>query len=273
MLSLGTYGGPGAVSTSWTPCRQSSWAPGSAEAIRSVRAAAQKLARCAASEPVLTRLAGRVITPPSIRPPERRNPFLPFEPEPRASMILAASALPPGCAIRTTPAAPDDSFVALDAVAQAQLVARGDVTPHELALAAIALPSALALECDEAMTGFHDNDIKSQAWQDIAHANVQAVRDAVADDPCYAMMRAGDGRGPLFWAHEFYNQEIIDVLVHHGADRAARDRGGKRPDQMIRAPPMTFEAPPADDEEEYEYGADDDDDDVYVTKSSPHDEM
>lgn len=142
-----------------------------------------------------------------------------------------------------------------------------------LALAAIALPSALALECDEAMTGFHDNDIKSQAWQDIAHANVQAVRDAVADDPCYAMMRAGDGRGPLFWAHEFYNQEIIDVLVHHGADRAARDRGGKRPDQMIRAPPMTFEAPPADDEEEYEYGADDDDDDVYVTKSSPHDEM
>ena len=78
------------------------------------------------------------------------------------------------------------------------------------------------------------------------HANVQAVRDAVADDPCYAMMRAGDGRGPLFWAHEFYNQEIIDVLVHHGADRAARDRGGKRPDQMIRAPPMTFEAPPAD---------------------------
>ena len=141
-----------------------------------------------------------------------------------------------------------------------------------LALAAVALPSALALECDEAMTGFHDNDIKSQAWQDIAHANVQAVRDAVADDPCYAMMRAGDGRGPLFWAHEFYNQEIIDVLVHHGADRAARDRGGKRPDQMIRAPPMTFEAPPVDDEEEYEYEPDDDDD-VYVAKSSPHDEM
>ena len=98
-----------------------------------------------------------------------------------------------------------------------------------LALAAIALPSALALECDEAMTGFHDNEIKSQAWQDIAHANVQAIRDAVADDPCYAMMRAGDGRGPLFWAHEFYNQEIIDVLVHHGADRAARDRGASDP--------------------------------------------
>ena len=144
-----------------------------------------------------------------------------------------------------------------------------------LALAALCFLAAShptsALECDEMMTGFHDNDVKSQAWQDIAHGNVQAVRDAIQDDPCYAVMRAGDGRGPLFWAHEFYSQEIIDVLTHHGADLAARDRGGKRPDQMVRAPPMTFEAP-VDDEEEYEYEPEEDDDDVYTTKS-PHDEM
>ena len=129
-------------------------------------------------------------------------------------------------------------------------------TVTALALAALcflaASHPASALECDEMMTGFHDNDVKSQAWQDIAHGNVQAVRDAIQDDPCYAVMRAGDGRGPLFWAHEFYSQEIIDVLTHHGADLGARDRGGKRPDQMVRAPPMTFEAP-VDDEEEYEY--------------------
>jgi hypothetical protein len=40
---------------------------------------------------------------------------------------------------------------------------------------------------------------------------------------------------------------------------------------MVRAPPMTFEAP-VDDEEEYEYEPEEDDDDVYTTKS-PHDEM
>ena len=148
-------------------------------------------------------------------------------------------------------------------------------TVTALALAALCFLAAShptsALECDEMMTGFHDNDVKSQAWQDIAHGNVQAVRDAIQDDPCYAVMRAGDGRGPLFWAHEFYSQEIIDVLTHHGADLGARDRGGKRPDQMVRAPPMTFEAP-VDDEEEYEYEPEEDDDDVYTTKS-PHDEM
>ena len=62
-------------------------------------------------------------------------------------------------------------------------------------------------------TGFHDNEMKSQAWQDIAHGNVKAVTTAIDEDPCYAKMRAADGRGPLFWAHEFYNQKIIDSLA------------------------------------------------------------
>jgi hypothetical protein len=55
--------------------------------------------------------------------------------------------------------------------------------------------------------------MKSQAWQDIAHGNAKAVTDAIAEDACYAQMRAADGRGPLFWAHEFFNQKIIDALV------------------------------------------------------------
>lgn len=82
--------------------------------------------------------------------------------------------------------------------------------------------------------------------------------DAIAEDSCYAKMRAADGRGPLFWAHEFYNQKIIDAIVAAGGDLKAKDKGGKTPAQMPRAPPMTFEAPP---EPEDEYEADDDDDD------------
>jgi hypothetical protein len=64
--------------------------------------------------------------------------------------------------------------------------------------------------------GFHDNEMKSQAWQDIAHGNVKAVLDSIAADACYAKMRAGDGRGPLFWAHEFYSEKIIKALVASG---------------------------------------------------------
>lgn len=88
---------------------------------------------------------------------------------------------------------------------------------------------------------------------------------AIADDPCYAKMRAGDGRGPIFWAHEFYNQKMIDALVAAGADLNARDKGGKTPAQMPRAPPMTFEAP---DEDEEEYDEDEDDDDEVRDRST-----
>ena len=104
--------------------------------------------------------------------------------------------------------------------------------------------------------------MKSQAWQDIAHANVDAVIGAIDQDKCYAKMRAADGRGPLFWAHEFYNQQIIDALVAAGADMKAKDKGGKTPVQMPRAPPMNFEAP-EEDEDEYEP---DDDDEVRLTR-------
>lgn len=44
-------------------------------------------------EPVLTRLAGRVITPPIERPGERRNPFIPFEPPPRTDFVVAVDEL------------------------------------------------------------------------------------------------------------------------------------------------------------------------------------
>ena len=99
-------------------------------------------------------------------------------------------------------------------------------------------------------TGFHDNDVKSQAWRDIAHANVDAVLAAIAEDPCYAKMRAADGRGPLFWAHEFSLDALVDALVDAGADPEAKDAGGKTPKQMPKAPPLTFEVP--EDEDEYD---------------------
>lgn len=51
------------------------------------------VARGLTEEPVLTRLAGRVITPPIERPGERRNPFIPFEPPPRTDFVVAVDEL------------------------------------------------------------------------------------------------------------------------------------------------------------------------------------
>ena len=121
-------------------------------------------------------------------------------------------------------------------------------------LALLASAAGAAASCDESMTGFFDSDIKSQAWTDIAHGNVRAVKESLADDPCYALMRAADGRGPLFWAHEFDNEAIIAALVAAGADETAKDKQGLTPGQMPKAPPLTFQAP--EDEEHDSYDAD-----------------
>lgn len=51
------------------------------------------ISRGLTEEPVLTRLAGRVITPPIERPGDRRNPFIPFEPPPRTDFVVAVDEL------------------------------------------------------------------------------------------------------------------------------------------------------------------------------------
>ena len=43
--------------------------------------------------------------------------------------------------------------------------------------------------------------------------------------PLAAHVRAADGRGPLWWAHEHKNEEAIELLQAAGCDEEAQDRG------------------------------------------------
>ena len=45
------------------------------------------------AEPVLTRVAGRIVTTPIVRPPLLLNPFLPFNPPPRTQFVVALDEL------------------------------------------------------------------------------------------------------------------------------------------------------------------------------------
>jgi competence protein ComEC len=48
-----------------------------------------------AAEPLLTRVTGRIVTTPILRPAQKRNPFLVFTPQPRTQFILDLDALRP----------------------------------------------------------------------------------------------------------------------------------------------------------------------------------
>jgi competence protein ComEC len=51
------------------------------------------IAHALTDDPVLTRLAGRIVTTPIERPLLKRNPFLPFKPAPRTQFVLAVDEL------------------------------------------------------------------------------------------------------------------------------------------------------------------------------------
>uniref|UniRef100_A0A6U1JKT3 Uncharacterized protein n=1 Tax=Tetraselmis chuii TaxID=63592 RepID=A0A6U1JKT3_9CHLO len=80
---------------------------------------------------------------------------------------------------------------------------------------------------------FTDTDEKSALWQSIATHNLESVVPALKSDPCTAKARSKDGRGPLFWAYEFGDDKLVEVLLALGADPEAVDSQGKKPIDMM----------------------------------------
>jgi len=69
-------------------------------------------------------------------------------------------------------------------------------------------------------------------WQLISDNNVQAIQQVLQIDKSLANVRSADGRGPLWWAYENKNHEIIAVLKRFGAKENERDGAGKLPREM-----------------------------------------
>ncbi len=53
--------------------------------------AANHIARCIPDEPVLTRIAGRVVTAPTVSSAKLRNPYLAYDPPPKTRFVLSAT--------------------------------------------------------------------------------------------------------------------------------------------------------------------------------------
>jgi len=72
----------------------------------------------------------------------------------------------------------------------------------------------------------------TRLWAIIDAGDAESLRDWIDIEPYIVHLRSKDGRGPLFWAHEKKNQEIIDLLVASGADVRAQDANGLTPEDM-----------------------------------------
>lgn len=63
-------------------------------------------------------------------------------------------------------------------------------------------------------------------WELISNGRVEELANWIRSDPEVVHVRAEDGRGPLWWAYEYGNDKIIEMLLDAGVDGTQRDGEG-----------------------------------------------
>lgn len=76
---------------------------------------------------------------------------------------------------------------------------------------------------------WQDNEFTTNLWRIISSGNVQELKEIMETNSAVATTRAGDGRGPLWWAYEYGQDEMVELLLENGANPEERDADGKRP--------------------------------------------
>lgn len=76
---------------------------------------------------------------------------------------------------------------------------------------------------------WEDNQIMSLLYEMITNKQLDQLQALLRDQPAYAHMRSKDGRGPMWWAHEFGRPLMIQILKSHGVSEKLRDKNGITP--------------------------------------------
>ena len=97
----------------------------------------------------------------------------------------------------------------------------------------------------------------------ISTGNINGLKNLLKREPELAMSRSSDGRGPVFWAVEHGNSEMLALLVKNGALIEQRDQDGMLPSEIKGAPVNVDDNAYNDD--------DDDDTDFDIFDDNDHD--
>eukprot|EP00299_Pterocystis_sp_00344_P015473 c772_g1_i1.p1 GENE.c772_g1_i1~~c772_g1_i1.p1 ORF type:complete len:215 (-),score=64.10 c772_g1_i1:42-686(-) len=79
-----------------------------------------------------------------------------------------------------------------------------------------------------------DSPLLTRMWQEIAGGRYNGLLDILLNAPDAASHRASDGRGPVFWAYEFKNEDALALLLAFQAPEDGADAGGKLPTQTFK---------------------------------------
>ena len=81
----------------------------------------------------------------------------------------------------------------------------------------------------EAGRQWRDNSQLSMLFELIKQSDVYELSEWIESEPASAFMRSKDGRGPMWWAHEFGNAKIVSLLKSIGVPDDELDSRGLSP--------------------------------------------
>lgn len=84
-------------------------------------------------------------------------------------------------------------------------------------------------EISELNSVWEDNEETTLLWKFISDNNVKELLSHLADYPEDAHRRSSDGRGPMWWAHEYSRGNVIRVLKKLGVSSSLKDASGMTP--------------------------------------------
>lgn len=94
------------------------------------------------------------------------------------------------------------------------------------------LPRLSKAEIEVLNEDWDDREETSAMWEIISQGMIREFIGVLMEDPSMAHVRSSDGRGPLWWAHEYNRPKMIEILKAVGVSENLRDKNGVRPKDL-----------------------------------------
>jgi len=88
---------------------------------------------------------------------------------------------------------------------------------------------------DEINKEWSDNERTGLMWEIVAKPDPEEFMQILSSHPAIAHIRSKDGRGPMFWAHEFGRKGMITVLRKLGVKEDLKDVNGIKPSDITHS--------------------------------------
>lgn len=109
-----------------------------------------------------------------------------------------------------------------------------------LLVAALAVVCVLASKKGTSQDMWQDTEFTTSLWNIISSGNVEELKSLLESNPELAIIRSSDGRGPLWWAYEYQQPDMVQILMDAGASPTERDADGKKPAEIGGVGPTEF---------------------------------